>query len=206
MDMMKQLTDLDSLGKEVRTSLLKSTGKDVGTLGATSRRRDCHGPRYVDGSSMYLEGRRETPTVTPFVFEALDPRQSSQEVQPDTHVRAAESKREDTKELDRRSKTVLQNTDSSAHIYWCFGERLMKALRDTNRSSGFPNKNLRSGAFQASTTGDPSIDELAESWQKADVMDGASLLDARFTGLLDNEKTLLCSIMSHGRWDTVLYL
>ncbi|KAJ5648852.1 uncharacterized protein N7484_002575 [Penicillium longicatenatum] len=180
MDMMKQLTDLDSLGKEVRTNFLESTGKDK-------------------------EG--DTPTVTPFVFEALDPGQSPQEVQPDIHVRAAESKRDiHTKELDRRSKKALQDTDSSAPIYWCFGERLMKALRDTKRSSGFPNKNLRSGSFQASTTGDPSIDELAESWQKADVRDGASLLDARFTGLFDNGKTLLCSSMSHGRWDIVLYL
>jgi hypothetical protein len=54
----------------------------------------------------------------------------------------------------------------------------VKALRDTKRSSGFANKNPRSESFQASTTGDPSIDELAESWQKADVMDGENLLDA----------------------------
>ncbi|KAJ5673678.1 hypothetical protein N7507_002805 [Penicillium longicatenatum] len=166
MDMMKQLTDLDTLGKEVRTNFLESTGKDHWTRGSLPK--------------------KSSPTP---IHEQLSPNVTIH-----------------TKELDRRSRKALQDTDSSAHIYWCFGERLMKALRDTKRSSGFPNKNLRSESFQASTTGDLSIDELAESWQKADVRDGVSLLDARFTGLFDNGKTLLCSSMSHGRWDIVLYL
>ncbi|KAJ5912293.1 hypothetical protein N7504_001176 [Penicillium tannophilum] len=85
-----------------------------------------------------------------------------------------------TKEKDRLFDVskVLQNTDRSAHIYCCSGERLMNAVRNTAKKSGFPERNVHFESFQASTTGDPFTAELAESKEKVEVMGGESLLDA----------------------------
>ncbi|KAJ5786916.1 uncharacterized protein N7503_012128 [Penicillium pulvis] len=292
MDMMRQLADLDSLGMEIRNIFENRLRKKF----------ENQEQRLLGDSVMTLnmwtdyrliQKENETPTVTSFVFEALDMRDSPQKVQPGTHVRlklggrliraysvvegnqnrftlgvalnpqtsrggslylhralkegdtitisefsatfplATEADRHVliaggigitgllasarelqqgcqryhlhyiirsakevafkslldelspnvtiyTKEKDRLFDVskVLQNTDRSAHIYCCSGERLMNAVRNTAKNFGFSERNVHFESFQAGSTGDPFTAELAESKKGVEVVGGESLLNA----------------------------
>lgn len=84
--MMEQLADLDSLGMEIRNIFenrlkKKFENQEQRLLGDSVMALDM----WTD--YRLAQKRKETPTVTAFVFEALDPRESPQKVQPGTHVR-----------------------------------------------------------------------------------------------------------------------
>ncbi|KAJ5642459.1 hypothetical protein N7490_006459 [Penicillium lividum] len=85
MDMMKELAELVSLGMEIRNIFGNRLKKNF----------ENQEQRLLGNSAMALDmwtdyrlaqKKKETPTVTSFVFQALEPRESPQKVQPGTHV------------------------------------------------------------------------------------------------------------------------
>ncbi|KAJ5764794.1 hypothetical protein N7520_004353 [Penicillium odoratum] len=86
MDMMKELAELVSLGMEIRNIFGNRLKKKFENQ---EQRLLGNGAMALDMWTDYrlAQKKKETPTVTSFVFQALEPRESPQKVQPGTHVR-----------------------------------------------------------------------------------------------------------------------
>lgn len=73
---------------------------------------------------------------------------------------------------------ILRKSDPRTHIYVCGPERLLAAVKTAATDIGFPETNIHSEAFSASTSGDPFTAELGKSERTLEVKEQETLLDA----------------------------
>ncbi|KUJ07224.1 putative vanillate O-demethylase oxidoreductase [Mollisia scopiformis] len=72
---------------------------------------------------------------------------------------------------------ILGKGDFRTHVYVCGPERLLDAVKAAATTLGFPQSNIHSEAFTASTSGDPFTVDLAKSEKTLDIKQEETLLD-----------------------------
>lgn len=72
---------------------------------------------------------------------------------------------------------ILGKADHPTHIYVCGPERMLEGVKEAATVLNFPQSNIHSEAFAASTSGDPFTAELSKSEKTFEVKEQETLLD-----------------------------